>query len=70
MTILHDHPQEVYYDDAPITIRLSARSKDHLTGALLVAVGALLGRIVIPYDYHLLELLVIVACYIVASRRK
>ncbi len=66
-----DHPvyQETYYDDAAVTIRLSPINSDYLTGAVLVIGGALLGRIVIPYDYQLLEVLVIVACYIVASRR-
>lgn len=64
-----DLPEEVYYQDAPITIRLNKHTPDYLAGALLVLGGAALGRMVIPYDYQLLEVLVIVACYIVSSRR-
>lgn len=72
--MIHDLPAEVYYDDPPITIRLHPRTPDYAAGALLVVVGALLGwyargLLAIPYDYQLLELFVIVTCYIVASRR-
>lgn len=67
--MITDSPEEIYYQDAPITIRLSRRTPDYLAGALLVLAGALLGRAVIPYDYQLLEVIVIVACYIVVSRK-
>ncbi len=42
----------------------------HIIGALLVAAGWYARELfAIAYDYHLLMLVTIVACYIVASRR-
>jgi hypothetical protein len=65
--------QESYYADASITTRLAGAS-DAALGCVLVIGGALLGwyargLLAMPYDYRLLMLVTIVACFIVASRR-